>query len=69
MGVGKEYDTTIITISETGDGIARIQGFVIFVVGAKAGERLKIKVTQVGERFGTAQVVSRSSEERRDKEG
>ncbi len=64
--MGKEYDVTISEISQRGDGIARIQGFVIFVVGAKAGERLKIKVTQVGERFGTAQVVSRSSEEKRD---
>lgn len=62
MEVGKEYDVTISEISRRGDGIARIQGFVIFVVGAKTGERLKIKVTAVGNRFANAQVVSRSSE-------
>ncbi len=36
--VGKEYDVTIAEISQGGDGIARIQGFVIFVTGGKAGE-------------------------------
>ena len=62
--VGKEYDVTISEISQRGDGITRIQGFVIFVAGAKAGERLKIKVTDVGNRFAKAQVVSRSSEQK-----
>ncbi len=42
--VGKEYDVTISAISERGDGIARIQGFVNFIAGAKAGEHLKIKL-------------------------
>ncbi len=60
--VGKEYDVTISEVSQRGDGIARIQGFVIFVTGAKAGERLKIKVTDVGNRFAKAQVVSKGPE-------
>jgi len=67
--VGKEYDVTISETSQRGDGIAKVQGFVIFVEGAKAGERLKIKVTEVGNRFAKAQVVSRSSEAKREKEG
>ncbi len=62
MEVGKEYDVTISEVSQRGDGIARIQGFVIFVTGAKAGERLKIKVTDVGNRFAKAQVVSKGPE-------
>ncbi len=67
--VGKEYDVTISEISRRGDGIARIQGFVIFVAGAKAGEHLKIKVTDVGNRFAKAQIVSRTSEGKQEKEG
>ena len=63
--VGKEYDVTISEISQRGDGITRIRGFVIFVAGGKAGERLKIKVTNVGNSFANAQVVSRSPEEKR----
>lgn len=49
-------------MSRRGDGIARIQGFVIFVEGAKAGEHVKIKVIDVGDRFAKAQIVSRPPE-------
>lgn len=54
--VGKEYDVQISEISRQGDGIARIQGFVIFVKGAKVGQKTKIKVVNVGSRFATAEV-------------
>ena len=60
--VGKEYDVTISEISQRGDGITRIQGFVVFVAGAKAGEHLKIKVVEVGNRFAKGQIVSRTSQ-------
>ena len=60
--VGKEYDVEITEISRRGDGIAKIQGFIIFVVGAKAGQKVKIKVTNVGPRFANAQIVSPQSE-------
>jgi predicted RNA-binding protein with TRAM domain len=55
--VGKEYDVEITEISRRGDGIARIGGFVIFVAGAKAGSKVKIKITSVGPRFATATIV------------
>ena len=53
---GKEYDVQISEISRQGDGIARIQGFVIFVKGAKVGQKTKIKVVNVGSRFATAEI-------------
>jgi len=56
--VGKEYDVEITEISRRGDGIAKIGGFVIFVEGAKAGSKVKIKVTSVGPRFASASIVS-----------
>ena len=34
---GKEYNVQITETSRKGDGIARIQGFVIFVKGAQIG--------------------------------
>ena len=55
--VGKEYDVTISDVSRRGDGIAKIDGFVIFVAGAKQGWQGKIRVTQVANRHATAQVV------------
>jgi len=55
--VGKEYDVTISDISRRGDGIAKIDGFVIFVAGGKQGQSAKIKVTQVSNRYAMGTVV------------
>ena len=41
----------ITEVSRKGDGIARIQGFVIFVKNGKVGQNAKIRVVQVGNRF------------------
>jgi len=54
---GKEYDVSITEISRKGDGIARVEGFVIFVKGGQVGQNAKVKITQVGGRFATADVV------------
>ena len=54
---GKEYEVDIKEISRRGDGVARIEGFVIFVPQAKPGDHLKVKITQVGPRFATAEIV------------
>jgi predicted RNA-binding protein with TRAM domain len=55
--VGKEYDVTISDTSKRGEGIAKIDGFVIFVPGTKMGQKTRIKVTSVSERFASGQVV------------
>ena len=59
--VGKEYNVTISDTSRRGEGIAKIDGFVIFVPGTKMGQSTRIKVTQVSERFANGQVVEGSS--------
>jgi predicted RNA-binding protein with TRAM domain len=58
---GKEYDVQITEISRKGDGIARIQGFVIFVKDGKVGQNVKIHISQVGPRFATAEIANGSS--------
>ena len=55
--VGKEYEAEIEDISRRGDGIAKIQGFIIFVSNTKQGEHVKFKVTRVGNRFATGELV------------
>jgi predicted RNA-binding protein with TRAM domain len=55
---GKEYDVQVTEISRKGDGIARIQGFVIFVKDGKVGQNARIRVVQVGNRFATAEVIN-----------
>ena len=59
--VGKEYDVTISDTSRRGDGIAKIDGFVIFVAGAKQGQTARIKVTQVSNRYAMGSVVESST--------
>jgi predicted RNA-binding protein with TRAM domain len=55
--MGKEYEVEISEISKRGDGIARIQGFVIFVTGAKTGQKAKIRITSIGDRFAKAEII------------
>lgn len=55
--VGKEYEVDITDISRQGDGIARVQGFVIFVQNGKVGNNIKVKITQVGDRSAKATII------------
>ncbi len=54
---GKEYEVTIEAVGEKGDGIAKIEGFVVFVPGAKAGEKVKIKVDKVLRKFAIGSII------------
>ncbi len=58
---GKEYNVEVTELSRRGDGIAKIQGFVIFVKGSKVGDKVKIKVETVGPRFATATSLGASA--------
>ena len=55
--VGKEYEVQVTETSYKGDGVARVQGFVIFVKNGKTGEKVKVKVNSVGSRFAIAEIV------------
>jgi predicted RNA-binding protein with TRAM domain len=55
--VGKEYEVQVSEISNRGDGIARIQGFIIFVKDGKVADKVKIRVVSVGDRFAKAELV------------
>ena len=55
--VDKEYEATIEDISRRGDGIAKIEGFIIFVPDTKRGEHVKFKIASVGNRFAVGELV------------
>ena len=55
--MGKEYEVDITETSRRVEGIARIQGFVIFVPNAKIGDHLKIRIIRVGRRAANAEIV------------
>lgn len=60
--VGEELDVKIEAVGEKGDGIARKQGFVLFVPNTKQGDQVKIRVTKVLRKVGFAEVVESSKE-------
>ena len=61
--IGKEYTVDITDNGSAGDGIARIQGLIIFVKNAKAGDKnVKIKISSLKDRFVTAEVAAGSTD-------
>ena len=54
---GKEYEVEIEDLSRRGDGLAKIEGFIIFIPDTKPGDRVNIRVTQVRDRFAVAEKI------------
>ena len=60
--VGDELDVKIEAVGEKGDGIAKKDGFVLFVPATKQGDEVRIKVTRVLQKVGFAEVVGKKAE-------
>ena len=56
---GEVYEVEIKSVGEKGDGIARVNGFVLFVPGVKKGNYVKIKITKVLPKVGFAEVIEK----------
>jgi predicted RNA-binding protein with TRAM domain len=65
---GKEYDVQVTEISRKGDGVARVQGFIIFVKGGRVGQKTKVRITHVGDRFATAETVEGEGQRQQEQE-
>jgi predicted RNA-binding protein with TRAM domain len=57
--VGDELDLTIEAIGEKGDGVAKKDGFVLFIPDVKEGEHVRAKITRVLRKVGFAEVSER----------
>src|SRR5216683_3289903 len=55
---GQEVDVTIDSVGKRGDGIARINNFVVFVPGTNQGDQVKVRITSVRGNFATGEVVA-----------
>jgi predicted RNA-binding protein with TRAM domain len=55
---GQEVDVTIDSVGKRGDGIARINNFVVFVPGTNQGDQVKVRITSVRGNFATGEVVT-----------
>ena len=56
--VDREYEAEIEELSRRGEGIARINGFVVFVPDAEPGEHVTFKIVRIGRRFAVGESVS-----------
>ena len=57
---GDELDVKIEAVGEKGDGIAKTQGFVLFISNTKAGDEVRVRVTKVLKSVGFAEVIGKS---------
>jgi predicted RNA-binding protein with TRAM domain len=56
---GEIHELEILSIGEKGDGIAKVEGFVIVVPEAKLGKRYNVEITAVRGRVGFGKALSR----------
>ena len=54
--VGDTYTVKIEDIGKEGDGIARVEGFVVFVPNAKKDQEVRVTITKVLKRFAFAEI-------------
>lgn len=54
---GDVVELEIEDIGSKGDGIARIEGFVVFVPEGEVGRTYKVEITQVGKKFGFSEIL------------
>jgi predicted RNA-binding protein with TRAM domain len=53
----QEIEVVIADIGSRGDGIARLQSYMIFVPRSKIGERVKVRIVTVHEKFAVAEKI------------
>ena len=58
MKINDIYEVTIINEDMEGNGIARIDNFVIFIFGALKNEKVLIKITELNKRFAKGKIVN-----------
>ncbi len=56
--VGDEVELKVEAVASKGDGIAKKDGFVIFIKGAKEGDTVKARISEVKERFAIGEIIS-----------
>ena len=54
---GDELEVKVEEVASKGDGIAKKDGYVVFVKDAKQGEAVKVKITEVRARFAIGEIM------------
>ncbi|MFH1587029.1 MAG: TRAM domain-containing protein [Candidatus Diapherotrites archaeon] len=58
---GEIREMEIIGVGEKGDGIAKVEGFVVIVPGTKSGDKVQVKITAVRGKVSFGEVVGEGS--------
>ena len=56
--LGQEYTVDIVDMTPNGEGIAKVQNFSVFILGAKLNEKLTVRITRLDSAGADAQKVS-----------
>lgn len=64
--VDEIVDVKIEAVGEKGDGIAKKNGFVIFVPNGKEGQSVKVKITRVLKKMAFSEIVGAATSEPSD---
>jgi len=54
---GRAYTADVVGLTHEGKGVARVDGFALFVPGALPGEKIVVKVEQVKKQYGEGSLV------------
>ncbi|MCW7076298.1 MAG: TRAM domain-containing protein [Candidatus Syntropharchaeales archaeon] len=54
---GDIVDVKIESLGREGDGIAKVEGYVVFVPQTEVGEEVQVRITKVTTKFGFGEVI------------
>ena len=57
VALGEELDVEIAELSPKGEGIAKNQGFVIYVAGLNPGDQARVKIIRITDKAAYAHIV------------
>ena len=65
---GQEIELEVIAKGRKGDGIAKIEGYIIFVPGGNVGQKVKARINTVRPNFAISEIMETKGEETKKEE-
>ena len=54
---GDEMELEIISVGAKGDGVAKVEGYTVFVPGTNAGDKVKVKIKRALPQVAFAEII------------